>query len=96
LSLPAATMSLLVIEPGLERLTPTLIEQEGEKRFAVTFRRLAYASDVRYRLLRSNELATWEVVAEVESELSEWISIADNLPASDSPRRFFRVELVLM
>lgn len=94
LTLPAATLSVLVIEPGLERLTPTFFEQDGAKRFAATFRPLAHASDVRYRLLASETLAAWHVVAEVETGPSDWISVTDNSPASDSPRRFFRVELV--
>ncbi len=96
LNLPAATLSLLVIEPGLEHLTPALFEQEEEKWFRVTFPRLPHASDVRYRLLGSENLnlTTWEIVAEVEAGTSEVISITDPQPVSDTSSRFYRVGLV--
>ena len=94
LSLPAATLSLLVIEPGLEEITPTFIEQGGEKRFGVTFRPVPYASAASYRLLRSDDLAQWQTVAEAQAGASDWLILTDTVPASSAPRRFFRVEIV--
>jgi hypothetical protein len=94
LTLPAATLSVLVIEPGLGSLIPSLIDYAGEKRLAVTFRPLPHASDVRYRLIRSGDLVAWELAAEAEPGMSEWLSIADTLSASASQRRFFRIEMV--
>jgi hypothetical protein len=94
LSLPAATLSLLVIEPGLDRITPSLIQQDGEKRFGVTLRPVPYASAARYRLLRSDDLAHWQTVAEVEAGVSESLTLTDSVPVSSAPSRFFRVEIV--
>jgi hypothetical protein len=94
LNLPAATLSLLVIEPGLDRLVPILSEQDGETWFSVKFHPLPYASAIRYQLLGSADLATWEVVAETATANSEWISLSENHSISDSTNRFFRVESV--
>lgn len=94
LSLPAATLSLLVIEPGLDRLTPSLVEHEGETWFRVLFRPLPFASDVRYRLLGSANLVTWAAAGETGPGQSEWLSMTNNLPLTQSPHRYFRVELL--
>lgn len=94
LNLPAATLSLVVIQPGLDRLMPTFVEQDGQKRFAVTFRPVPYASQARYQLLRSDDLVQWEVVNEVGAGSSDSITLADDEPANSAPTRFFRVELV--
>ena len=92
LNLPAATLTLLAIEPGIEELTPTLNEQSGQKWFSVQLRPLR-ASNVRYRLLRSSDLATWETVTEVNATGSESLSISDPTPVGQA-KRFFRVELL--
>lgn len=94
LTLPAATLSLLVIKPGLGRVTPTWVEQDGEKRFAVTFQPVPYASTAHYQLLRSDDLVQWKVVSEVGAGSSAPISLTDNAPANSAPRRFFRVQFV--
>ena len=95
LTLPAATVSLLVLEPGLGRLTPTLLEQqEGGPRLGVTFQPLPYASAVRYQLLRSNDLAHWEVVDEAGPGVTGPVSLKDNQPSTGSPQSFFRVEVL--
>lgn len=94
LNLPAATLSLLVIEPGIEKLVPNVFEQGIEKWFSVQFRSIPNASDVGYQLLASDDLATWEIVAESAPNGNEWISLSDNRPISASTNRFFRVESV--
>ena len=65
LNLPAATLSVLVIQPGLDRSAPGFVDQDGQKRFAVTFRPVPYASQARYQLLRSADLVQWDVVSEI-------------------------------
>jgi hypothetical protein len=94
LNLPAATLSLLVIEPGIEKLVPNLFEQGVEKWFSVRFRSIPNASEVRYRLLASDDLASWEIVAESGPNGSEWISLSDDQAINASTSRFFRVESV--
>jgi hypothetical protein len=94
LTIPAATLSLLVIEPGLGALTPTLVDVSGEKRLAVAFQRVPYASNVSYSLLGSDDLTNWEIVGEADSGLTTQVSIVDNRPAKAAPRRFFRVKSV--
>lgn len=91
LNLPAATISLLVIQPGVGTLKPSLVDQAGEKHFAVTFAGLSHASDVRYKLWSSTDLVTWEVAGEAEAGA---ISITDHRPANGSAQRFYRVEAV--
>jgi hypothetical protein len=93
LNLPAATLSLLVIEPGIEQLFPEMFEQGGEKWFSVKLHPLPNASSARYQLLGSADLKTWEVVAETSAGASEWISLADDQPIENSTHRFFRVEV---
>lgn len=94
LNLPAATLSVLVIDPGLDRITPTWVEQGGEKRFGVTFQRVPYASEGHYQLLRSDDLVQWEVVSEAGAGSSDTITLTDNASPDTAPRRFFRVEFV--
>jgi hypothetical protein len=94
LSLPAATLSLLLIESGLEGITPTLIEQGGEKRFGVTVRPVLYASAARYQLLRSDDLTNWQTVAEAGAGTSNSLTMTDSVPVASAPNRFFRVEMV--
>jgi hypothetical protein len=94
LSLPAATLSVLVIDPGLDQITPTWVEQGGENRFGVSFRPVPYASGGRYQLLRSDDLAQWEVVSEVGAGSSDSISLTDTAPADSALSRFFRVAFV--
>jgi hypothetical protein len=91
LNLPAATISLLVIQPGVGSLKPTFVDQAGVKHFAVTFAGLPHASDVRYNLWSSDDLVTWEVVGQAEPGA---VSITDNRPANASTHRFYRVEAV--
>lgn len=94
LSVPAATLSLLVIQPGLNRITPTWIEQDGAKRFGVTFQAVPYASGGQYQLLRSDDLMQWEIASEAAAGSSNSITLTDNAPADTAPRRFFRVQFV--
>ncbi|HVV01133.1 MAG TPA: hypothetical protein VHH88_07195, partial [Verrucomicrobiae bacterium] len=94
LNLPAATVSLLVIDPGLDRIMPASIQQDGEQRFAVTFSAVPYASGGHYELLRSDDLVQWDVVNEIDGGASNSITLPDNAPANSAPRRFFRVEFV--
>jgi hypothetical protein len=94
LSLPAATLSQLIIQPGLDRITPSLIDQAGQKRFSVTFRPVPYASAARYRLLRSDDLTNWQTVAETNAGTSDRITLTDNVPVTSAPSRFFRVEMM--
>lgn len=95
LDLPSATLSLLVIEPGIDRLIPEITDQGNEKWFSVKFHPLPHATDVRYQLLGSEQLAgPWEVVAESGPTGAEWISLADVHSINDSTNRFFRVKCV--
>lgn len=94
LSLPAATLSVLVLEPGLPRVTPVIVEQEGEKRFSVNFRRLPHASKIRYELMGSNDLVQWDALTEEESGITESISLTAPQPMSDASHRFYRIRAV--
>jgi hypothetical protein len=95
LSLPAATLTLVVIKPGIEGLTPTMVEESGQRRIAISFARLPYASDVKYRLLRSHDLQTWQFVQEVQTMQSELIQVTDAIDSSSTTPWFYRVELAV-
>lgn len=94
-TLPAATLTLLVIDPGLGRLTPSFTENAGASRLTISFRALPYASEARYRLLRSNDLSSsWESISETAPGLTGQISITDPEPLATSPQQFYRVEVI--
>lgn len=90
--LPAATLSLLVIEPGLGQVTPEIIDVEGQKTFSVRFNPVRYASGLRYELLSSTNLIDWLAVAESSVSGGQEIQLQDNQPMSQS--RFYRVRCV--
>jgi len=94
LSLPAATLTLLVLEPGLGAITPGLQRVEGGLRLEIKVPQVAHGSALRYRLLRSENLVTWQTEAEYAASESEWITMQQEIPAHSSPSLFFKVELV--
>ncbi len=95
LALPAATVSLLVLETGVGPLTPTVVNQSGTNWLAVTFQQVPYASAARYRLHRSNDLKTWTPVSDSTAGPYTWITLTNNVPfTAGSAPQFFRVELL--
>jgi len=94
LSLPAATLTLLVLEPGLGAITSGLQRVEGGLRLEIKVPQVAHGSALRYRLLRSENLVTWQTEAEYAASESEWITMQQEIPAHSSPSLFFKVELV--
>jgi hypothetical protein len=85
---------VLVIEPGISKLTPRLIDQDGAAYFSVSFAPIPFASNVRYRLLRSSDLNTWEAVAESGPVLSGQVTLMDSVPMNQAASRFFSVSVV--
>jgi hypothetical protein len=94
LSLPAATLSLVVINPGLDELFPAISEQDGAQWFSVKFHPIPNASAVHYQLLGSADLTSWETVAETNSSAADWISLTNSQPIAISTNHYFRVKCI--
>jgi hypothetical protein len=95
LTAPAATLSVLVVQPGLSSLKPSFVDQAGQKHFTVTFRRVPNASNTHYNLLSSDDLVTWQVVGGADAGASDDLTIQDDRAADTSSHRFYRIEPVL-
>ncbi len=93
LNIPAATLTVLVIEPGLGSLNATLIDQPEGQRFTVAFRPLPYAANAHYTLLGSDDLVVWQTVGETTGGAANEISISDNQSITAAPKRFYRVRV---
>lgn len=93
LALPAATLSLLILEPGFGRLSPAIVEQGETLQFSVTAAALPYAFAVRYRLLRSPNLNDWEEVGEAVPDAVGQIQVTDPEPIHAEQKRFYRLEM---
>ncbi|MFN7138557.1 MAG: hypothetical protein ACK4UN_04410, partial [Limisphaerales bacterium] len=89
LTLPAATLTLLVLQPGLPPLTPVIAGQGGQKTCSIQFPAIPYSSERRYQLHSSDDLLTWNLLTEVAAGTNQTISIPDPRPLNAT--RFYRV-----